>query len=82
MVLEMYWLPEPGNDLLILYIIQYSNVEAALIGYRPNRRSKAAGFKSCNELSSFKGVRHFWQFMILEVLALLLRDRALIQKPK
>ena len=43
------------------------HTKAALFGYRPISSSKAAGFKSCSELSSFKGVRHFWQFMILDV---------------
>jgi len=35
----------------------------------PTNRSKAAGLRSSRELSSFKGVRHFWQ-NILWVLTL------------
>lgn len=34
----------------------------------PTRRSKAAGFRPSKELSSFKGVRHFWQYMSSEVI--------------
>jgi hypothetical protein len=33
----------------------------------PTNRSKAAGLRSSKELSSFSGVRHFWQY-ILELL--------------
>jgi hypothetical protein len=32
--------------------------------YEPTNRSKAAGFRSSRELSSFKGVRHFWQYIL------------------
>ena len=32
---------------------------------KPTRRSNAAGFRSSSELSSFKGVRHFWQYIAL-----------------
>jgi hypothetical protein len=30
----------------------------------PTKRSKAAGFRSSKELSSFSGVRHFWQYIL------------------
>jgi hypothetical protein len=30
----------------------------------PTNKSKAAGFKSSKELSSFRGVRHFWQCIV------------------
>lgn len=35
----------------------------------PINRSKAAGFSPCKLVSSFKGVLHFWQFIVLDDLA-------------
>lgn len=32
--------------------------------HSPIRRSKAAGLRLSRELSSFNGVRHFWQYML------------------
>jgi hypothetical protein len=37
--------------------------QRADIGYPPIKRLKAAGFKSSKELSSFRGVLHFWQYI-------------------
>lgn len=34
----------------------------------PTSRSYAAGFRSSRELSSLRGVRHFWQYILGDVL--------------
>jgi len=34
-----------------------------LVNNLPTKRSNAAGFRSSKELSSFSGVRHFWQYI-------------------
>lgn len=36
-------------------------------GHKPMSKSYAAGFSSDNELSSLRGVRHFWQYMVAGV---------------
>lgn len=51
--------PVDPNDLLDLYKYK-SRIECI-----PTSKSKAAGFSDSRELSSFSGVRHFWQYMLV-----------------
>jgi hypothetical protein len=48
-------------------MISDSDADDKMAEYIPMRRSTAAGLRSSSELSSLRGVRHFWQIMTTEV---------------
>ncbi len=55
-----------GHGKWSLHIVNFvGGLAVERTGHKPTKRSYAAGFRSSRELSSFKGVRHFWQYIVV-----------------